>query len=126
MTYGNIINRIMERSTQPEPVFGMGATICAYTDRYAGTVTCVEPAGKGRIIIIHEDSAVRTDGNGMSDSQTYEYTPSRAGRSWLFRQNKHGAWFEVRLNHDTRRYVLVKGGDGLVLGRRDKRHDFSF
>jgi hypothetical protein len=124
MTYGNLINRIIERSPS-QPVVGEGATICAYSDRYAGTVYSVS-SHKRPIVTVQEDAFVRTDGLGFSDSQTYEYSRDPSGRRFYFRQDQRGVWREIRKNHDTNRWIIVSGGSKAIFGYRDKRHDFSF
>lgn len=125
MSYGNLINRIMERSSGPAPFKGQGATICAYTDRYAGTVYSVD-SGKRPLVTVQEDKAERMDSNGMSDAQSYYYSPDIHGRWFYFRQDTRGVWREVRKNPDTNRWIIVSGGCKLVLGHRDKHHDFGF
>ena len=85
----------------------MGATILMWTDRYAGTVIRVTPTQ----IHVQEDKATRTDKNGMSESQDYEYAPNPQGRVWIFRKTKRG----YRAN-----------GAGLLLDSREAYHDYSF
>ena len=122
MTTGSLVNHIYNNTRSPEPVVGMGATITHYTDRSAGTV--VEVLKNGTLIAVQGDTATRTDKNGMSETQNYDYAPNpNGGISW-FRKDKHGRWAAVRKNEDTGRWV--KSSQGLILGRRDKYHDFSF
>lgn len=109
--YGNLTNRIMEHSAG-KPEVGLGCTICMYSDRHAATV--VEVSKSGRQIVVQRDKATRTDGNGMSDSQSYTYERDPNGAKTRFSLRKNGAWREV------------KGGDGLRLGTRDEHYDFSF
>ena len=42
MMYGNVINRVMEKSKTPEIVVGMGATECLWSDRHAYEVIAVQ------------------------------------------------------------------------------------
>jgi hypothetical protein len=58
------------------PVIGMGVTIFHYTDRSAGTIVKISKSGK--TIWFSEDKAIRTDSNGMSECQTYEYKFDKA------------------------------------------------
>lgn len=109
---GSLINRLVENSKQDAPKIGDGATVLMYTDRKAGTIIAISKSGKR--LTVQEDEAERTDNNGMSDCQSYKYTPDPQGRTWEFSQRKNGTWKEV------------KGSSGLWIGKRDKRHDFSF
>ena len=111
---GNLHNRIMESSKQPEPKVGDGATILMYSDRHAGTVILVGM----NTIIVQEDHARRTDSNGMSDAQSYEYSRNPNGRVWTFTRRKNGAWVQ--------KGGPMRGGTRCAIGYRDKHHDFSF
>ena len=104
---GSVLNHFMTTSAQPEPVVGMGATICCWTDRHAATIVKVTRCQ----IHVQEDIATRTDDNGMSESQRYEYQPDPNGAVIVFRKTKHG-W-------------KSKSG-GLLVGVRRHYHDFSF
>lgn len=114
----NLFSNMMVQSKQPEPVLGMGATICLYTDRYAATVVEInrfktgKRAGMVSKVVVQEDNAKRADTNGMSDSQDYTYTPDPNGRRFEFNVNAKGKFL----------------GDGfsLSLGNREKYHDYSF
>jgi hypothetical protein len=108
------MNRIAEHTTGT-PEVGMGATACAYTDRYAGTITRIISPTR---IEWQEDHAERTDKNGMSESQTYEYKADPNGRKVIFSKRKNGVWREMGAEKGS--------GLGLSLGERRKYHDFSF
>lgn len=56
---------------------GDGCTYNVGSDRYAGTVIAVSPSGK--TITVQDDIAKRTDKNGQSEMQTYEYTRNPQG-----------------------------------------------
>lgn len=120
---GSLVNHLHSRSVkgQPEPEVGMGATILCYTDRRAATVV----AWDGKILTVCEDHAKRVDGNGMSESQRYEFSPNPNGYESNFRKNKNGMWEEVVRNPETGRWNKT-GGYGLLIGRRDHYRDFSF
>ena len=124
MRTANVHNDIYNRMTigAPEPEVGMGATITHWTDRDAGTVI----GWDGDIIAIQEDEAKRTDGYGMSDVQSYEYSADPNGRVWYFRRDKSNAWRFVTRNEKTGRWNIAKSGPGLVLGFRRKYYDYSF
>ncbi len=120
---GSLVNHIYSRMTngQPTPEVGMGATLLSWTDRHAATIVHVN--GMGDLIIVQEDHAVRTDANGMSESQAYHYTANPHGALYTFRKTKTGAWQEVYLNEKTGRYNKT---DGLRIGERQTYRDFSF
>lgn len=111
--FGSVTNRIAESTLSPAPSVGMGCTIYAYTDRYAGTVAEVLSPCR---VLVREDHATRTDANGMTDSgQEYTFAPNPKGREYIVTKRRNGAW-------------RVKGahGNAVVFGRRDAYHDFSF
>ncbi len=113
--YGNLTNRVMENSKQLKPEVGMGATITMHSDRHACTITQIVSE---RMVVVQEDCAVRTDKNGMSYSQTYEYDRDRTGLCYTFSLRKNGRWVCVNESQ--------KDGTGLVIGERDHYFDFSF
>lgn len=98
------------------PTVGMGATVCYYSDRHAGTIITVSKSGKR--VTVQEDTATRTDKNGMSDAQAYSYEPNPNGSVTTFSKRKNGCW--VRVGEGSR------SGTGLVLGTRDEHYDYSF
>lgn len=109
--FGNLMNRIAEDAAQIAPAVGMGATITMYSDRRPATIVEVRTA---KMIIIQEDDATRTDSNGMSECQSYEYTRNPKAPLLIYTQRKDGCWRE-------------RGGtNGLIIGQRDKYHDFGF
>lgn len=103
---GSLVNYMMADGTQPQ--VGMGATILMWTDRKAGTIVKITPTQ----IHVQEDDAVRTDHNGMSESQTYSYSPNPHGTIHIFRKTKRG--------------YRNKGGSALHIGEREKYYDYSF
>jgi hypothetical protein len=111
--FGNLMNRIAEHTTG-KPEVGMGATACAFTDRYAGTIIRIISPTR---IEWQEDTAVRTDNNGMSECQTYDYKPNPDARKVIFSKRKNGVWREMGTGKD---------GLGLSLGERRKYYDYSF
>jgi hypothetical protein len=120
---GSLINHVLSRAVigQPEPVVGMGATLLCWTDRHAATVIRVE----GNLVTVQRDNAKRIDSNGLSESQTYEYSANPNAATYTFRRTGHGTWQAVRFNANTKRWSKVEG-EGLRLGERDTYHDFSF
>lgn len=121
----SLVNHVYSRAVigQPEPTVGMGATLLHWTDRTAATVIGWDDSKQ--IITVQEDHARRTDTNGMSEQQVYEYTPDPNGCMRHFRRTDTGTWRSVRFNPDSKRWVFA-GGNGLRLGQRDHYHDFSF
>jgi len=112
---GSFINYAM--SGQPAEIaetinVGDPATVLAWTDRYPATVIEVR-RGKRPVIVIQEDKATRTDTNGMSESQTYQYERDPQGQTWEVSWRKNG-W-------------RTRGSDnGVRFGVRKKYHDYSF
>jgi hypothetical protein len=111
----------------PEPVLYMAATITGWSDRYPATVVEIIRKGTTTMVTVCEDDAKRIDKNGMSESQEYEFTFNPDGRLWHFKQTAPDTpWKQVSFNRDTKRWILSKCGNGLILGRRNKYFDFSF
>lgn len=115
---GSLINHIASSSVNPIPAVGMGATILSWTDRRAATITQVEYAKSGEPVKIHvvEDEA-RPLFKGMTDSQSYEYSPG-TGPARLFTIRANGSWVAAGES--------AKGGQRISLGYRSHYHDFSF
>lgn len=126
---GSLVNHLFSRATngQTRPHVGMGATVLSWTDRHAATIVSVRTLNYKRwtvVVGVQEDDARRVDSNGMSESQEYVYSPRPDApvRYWACAAN--GRWDSVRMNERGR---LVKAGSGgLVIGRRETYHDFSF
>ena len=116
MQHGSLINTITGSSTEPE--VGMGATFLMWSDRHAMTIVEVirfksgARAGQVRTVRAQQDIARRTDSNGMSDSQTYEFTRDFSGTVRTFTVNKRGEF--------------VGAGGRLAVGFRDEHFDFTF
>jgi len=106
----------MSAATTPEPKVGMGATVLHWTDRTAGTIIEVG----ANYFTVQADTAIRTDGNGMSDAQSYRYELNPAGTLYVFervrRGKAKGAWRENGR----------KDGNGVLIGHRNHYYDFSF
>ena len=98
------------RPKHPPARAGDGATLLGYSDRHAATVVKVTPF----TVTVQQDKDTRIDGNGMSDSQQWEYERDEKGRTITFRRNKHG------------QYVNRRCGFSLHLGARREFYDFSF
>jgi hypothetical protein len=118
----SLINHIYSKSTPTIPTVGMGATVLQWTDRSAGTVISIEK----NIASVQDDNYVRTDTNGMSDVQDYDFSPNLDGRVRNYRFNKRtDRWDEVSINKKTGRWIK-NGSQSIIFGRRDHYYDFSF
>jgi hypothetical protein len=138
MTYGNLLNRIDENRCYKldfAPTVGMGATEYMWSDRHAYSICEYFPNWKNKgfeIVGLQRDHAKRTDNNGMSDSQSWEFTPNPDApvsylRSTFYDHPKLGKvkmYEPVHYNEKSKRWN--KGGDNIVIGHRSKYHDFSF
>jgi hypothetical protein len=119
----SLVNHVYSRMTSEPPYVGMPATLLSWTDRSPATVVDVNM--KGRCIVVQEDDYQRIDNNGLSESQEYEYARNPKASVYIFRKNKKGEWVQHRFNPKTNRLVQSRGY-GLMLGKREKYHDFSF
>jgi hypothetical protein len=112
--YGSFNNLMASRCIAPEPEIGMGVTLLRWTDRDPGTIVDIvrfksgPRAGKVRLIRVRQDTATRTDSNGQSECQTYEFVSNPNGRESSHYADKHG-----RFKH-------------LLVGHRDCYYDYSF
>jgi len=123
---GSLINNIMSRQVigAPAPTIGMGATKLSWSDRHPATICSVEVKNGVTIIGVQEDDYIRTDNNGMSESQSYEFTPQPNAHVEYFRTTKYGTWEAIYRNPETNRWK--KGCGSIKVGERDKFYDFSF
>lgn len=102
-------------TTQPaQPQVGDGATQQVGSDRYPYTVIKILSP---RRLVVQQDNARRTDSNGMSESQTYEYSPNPNASEVIITLRKNGRWH--RLGES------IKSGSFYV-GRRSMYQDPSF
>lgn len=112
----SLVNMVYASSQNPTPTVDMGATLCLWTDRRAATVIAVSQNGK--TVTVQEDKATRKDHNGMSDSQTYTYQADPTATKQVFSLRQNGRWVS--------KGSPMTSGTVLVLGTRDKFHDYSF
>lgn len=108
--YGSLTNRYMETCKSDEPVVGMGATECCWSDRHAYTIIKVKSKCR---LLVQQDIAIRTDDNGMSECQDYKFKPNPKGRIVELIKTKHG-WKELG------------GCTHYLIGTRDEYYDYSF
>lgn len=97
---------------------GDGCTICYYTDREPATI--IEISDDGKTIKVQEDKSTRTDHNGMSECQTYEYERDLNGSIHIFKQTRKNKNFYT----DNGKYN--DWGTWLGFGGRRKYYDYSF
>lgn len=101
------------------PKVGDGASVQMWSDRKAGTVIAVSPTGHE--VTWQEDHAKRTDSNGMSECQDYDYSPNPDGIVRVFTRRKlPGGGVGYVAKGQGR-----KDGSYLKPGRR-AYHDYSF
>ena len=94
------------------PEVGMGVTMSVGSDRYPGTI--IQVTQNGRRVVFQRDNYKRTDNNGMSESQTYEFSPDPNGAIEIATLRKDG------------RYRITGGKTPVHIGSRDAYYDFSF
>jgi len=148
---GSVTNALEVRGGDPEPTVGMGCTMYYWSDRKAGTVVEIERDKKGAIkyLVVQEDTANRTDSNGMSEDQDYTFEPNPKGEKHVVKFHaKLNKWVEVagpqapyfapngeRISHERRAELTLEAAkharpkkDALIvkLGERRAYHDFSF
>lgn len=78
------------KTVQQTPEVGMGATLWCGTDRYAHTISRVSASGK--TFWMRQDVSTRTDQNGLSESQTYSYSPNPDAKEIRTSRCKDGKW----------------------------------
>lgn len=106
----------MTKEKQETPKVGDGATHWCWTDRTAATV--VEVSTDGKTVVTQDDKATRTDPNGMSESQTYTYSPDPEGSKRTFTLRKDGRYHEQG--------CAMGKGQRVSFGVRRAYHDYSF
>lgn len=112
---GSLINHLYSKSESPVPEIGMGVTQLCFSDRHPYTIIDVISS---REILVQADSAVRVDNNGMSDSQSWEFSSNPRGHKYILTLRKNGAW--------KCKGASLKGSESWMIGKRSKYHDFSF
>lgn len=112
---GSLVNNLYANSSYQKPEVGMGATELGFTDRRAHTIVEVVD---DKTIIVQRDRATRTDKNGMSESQSYDYAPQPQSRRITVTLRDNGRWV-TKDESD-------KKGTAFAIGIRDEYYDFSF
>jgi hypothetical protein len=67
---------------------------------------------------IQRDNAKRVDENGMSDSQSYEFTPDKSAPVVHYSLRKNGKWVRVGQPQSS--------GTQIGIGYRSEYYDYSF
>lgn len=114
--YGSIQNRIEECAKFQKPEVGMGVTETWWSDRSPWEIIEVID---DRHIVVRELSWKRTDSNGFSEWQEYEYTSNPNGRVARLFLTKQGRWRE-RIGRNG------LGDNGWIIGRAERYRDPSF
>jgi hypothetical protein len=113
---GSLFNHLISGSASPAPVVGLGATILAWTDRRAATITEVSPSGK-RIGVVEDIATAKH--KGMTDpGQEWDLQPGNPQHIKYFSLRKNGAW--------VREGETAKGGQRISLGHKSHFYDYSF
>jgi len=97
---------------EKKPEVGMGATLIYWSDREPATI--IQVSHNHKKIVLQKDKAIRTDNNGMSDSQTYD-----------FEADPNGAIFTASLRKDGR-YRITGSKQLVIVGSRRKYYDYHF
>jgi hypothetical protein len=109
-----MLNRILENSKSAMPEVGMGVTRCCHSDRHAYTIIDKPSATR---IIVQRDKATRSDENGMSESQSYNYERDTDGDTYTLTLRVDGRWRAVG---------ETKGDAGWLIGTRMEYYDYNF
>lgn len=97
------------------PTVGMGVTKYIGSDEYPFTI--IDVISKSEVTI-QMDKSIRTDSNGMDESQVYSYEPDSTGDIYTITLRHNGKWIQ--------KTKPTKGSPYFVLGIRRKYYDFSF
>lgn len=79
-------------TTNTKPQVGQGGTHQVGTDAYPYTI--IEVSESGKTVKAQRDSYVRTDSNGWSESQTYEYSRNPEGTIDTFTLRNNGNYYQ--------------------------------
>ena len=123
MQHGSLTNHLSGSMIGfPEPAVGMGVTKLLWSDRNPGTIIKVHGSS---LIEVKDDNYKRIDSNGMSESQEYEFTQNLDATSTFYKKDGKGRWRQVNQS-EKGRWVYLESRGSLLIGHREKYHDFSF
>lgn len=116
---GSFFNYLMGNSMSI-PEVGKGATVLHWTDRSAYFVN--EVSKDGKTVVIERAKAVRTDNNGMSETQSYEYVrdPQTEPETIKF---TYGKWRRVYTNWEGKKETSPIN---IIFGTMREYFDYSF
>lgn len=126
---GSVMNHLHSRATigQPTPEVGMGVTFLGWTDRHPGTIVQVYSKDDAIVgFVAQGDEAIRTDRNGMSEDQAYEFVRNPNAPMKMYRLDRNGQWRRSERNLATGKWRFLDKSQSIRLGERDKYHDYSF
>ena len=134
---GSVVNWSSSKTWYPYDALkiGNGATVYHWSDRHGATLVKIHTYKNGRRFIeVQQDHAKRTDDNGMSESQRYEFTPNPEGSldhaeviDIETEDGQKGFILEPRyLNPETGRFVKDQHLPRISLGHRSEYYDYSF
>jgi hypothetical protein len=110
--YGSLVNAIGNQTRSTVPEIGMGVTELCYSDRHPFTVVAILSPTR---IQVQRDDTKRTDNNGFSEHQDYEYTPNPDAAIITLRLNKHGRW----------KALGDPQGCTYLIGKHEEYYDFT-
>lgn len=113
--YGGFFNRLAENGKSAKPEVGMGATEMLWSDREPYEVIKVKD---DRHITVRRLDARRTDNNGLSEIQEYEYTSNPDNSEVNLFLTKQGKWKE--------KIGRSLGCNTFVIGYAEKYRDPTF
>lgn len=116
---GSFFNYLMGNSMSI-PEVGKGATILHWSDRSAYFVN--EVSEDGKTVVIERAKAIRTDNNGMSETQSYEYVrdPQTEPETIKF---TYGKWRRVYTNWEGKKETSPIN---IIFGTMREYFDYSF
>lgn len=119
---GSLINHLMSKSNDNFPTNenkDKGATVLHWTDRSAYFVNEVGKSGK--VAVIERAKAIRSDNNGMSDSQSYTFERNENTQEIVVRF-RYGRWWEEHNNDGKKHYSPIN----IKFGMMSEYYDYSF
>jgi len=113
---GSVINMVLGQTKSLKPVVGMGVTEILWSDREPYEVIAVKD---DRHITIRKYDYIRTDDNGMSECQEYNYISNPDGKIKHLFLTKKGVWRERIGKREL-------GTTRFLVGKAERYYDFSF
>lgn len=121
----NVISQMLHAAVRgaPDPVVGMGVTVCWYTDRTVGTITeVVSPTH----IVFTSDRTVPNPAIPVEiGHQNWVHTPDPDGSKRHAMKHRNGRWYLAKASK-LGTYTVSKKSTPIAVGRRDYYYDWSF